>query len=229
MRITPFFLLMHIAGACTAVSDSLLVTDSASIPPIRVRTSDALMQMDSLWIDTLWSWTGPCENDVRLFRFEYGDSLYRSVNVPCARSEAILVQSTPSSLYEVAASTSDSPPRSGAIQLTREDLLKIRSKSLEQSCYPPLSQAKFQRFINEMSATIFESDKCDLLASCSHESCLTSSQIHTALLLIPSEDRRLQTMKNHFSQPRFWRRKDLESLFQLKFIFEQALESFETY
>ncbi len=229
MKAMLCLLLLHLGSACGAVSDSLLVADSLPAPSVRVRSVDAMVQIDSLWTDTIWSWSGPCENNSRLFRFEFGDSLYRSVSVPCTAAVGHAIQMTAASLYAEPGSDHAPPQREGDIRLSLNELLKIRSQSIQEGCYPPLPQSEFQLLFDELNAAIFESDKCALLSSRGQQSCLTSHQVKEALLLIPSEDKRLQTMQDAFAKPGFWSREDLESLFQLRYIYEQALESFETF
>ena len=77
-----------------------------------------------------------------------------------------------------------------------------------------------------MEGAVFESEKCAVLGEASARLCLTRSQMRQALSLIPSEDRRLDTMERISRSDTEWTEPELRELYQLNFILERALKRF---
>lgn len=197
----------------------LLVRDS-----IRVRSHALSAVVDSLWSDSIWAWSGPCDGPTRLFRFEWGDSVYCSLSLPCKG-----LTPAPQATALNAPLTSDGPVQAewdveAVIHL--DSLLSQPRKAISAGCYPPATDQEFAPVIQAMDDALFESDKCRKLIEASESLCLTRPQLIRALQRIPSEDRRLDTLTKIASPETDWPSDQLGELFQLNFILEQALKRF---
>ena len=197
----------------------LLVRDS-----IRVRSHALSAVVDSLWSDSIWTWSGPCDGPNRLFRFEWGDSAYCSLSLPCKG-----LTPAPQATALNAPLTSDGPVQAewdveALIHL--DSLLSQPRKAISAGCYPPATDQEFAPVIQAMDDALFESDKCRTLIEASESLCLTRPQLIRALQRIPSEDRRLDTLTKIASPETDWPSDQLGELFQLNFILEQALKRF---
>lgn len=192
---------------------------------IRVRAVDTEWAVDSIWSDSLWRWSGPCIGESVTFRFDYGDTIFRRTTIPCV---PVLAESTasatPASLY------TQPTPQSYFLEwaISRFELNQIAAYPTSSSCFPPLQSAGFTRLLSEVDEAIFESDKCAVVKKLGQTMCVTKSQATEALLRIPSEDRRLETLRAGFFHFTFWNREDIEALFELQFIRERALATFES-
>lgn len=247
MRWIPFGLAgVMMASVQGILSQTPLVSDGAADPgskgvnAIRVRSVDAELELDSLWRDSVWTWEGPCEKGSREFRFEFGDTLFRLHAVPCSPGEmassAAPSGAVPNSSISVGAmaqeavmpTSSSSPPLFGQCTLALSLLLAQPGIPLAGACYPPARAEEVARLLRAVESAIFESEKCALVRDAGRSTCLLPRQAKQLLFLIPSEDLRMQTMNSVFNQAGFWSKADIEDLFQLQFMRQRALATFET-
>jgi len=191
---------------------------------LRVRSFAEASLVDSLWSDSLWVWNGPCDGAVRSFRFEFPDSTYCRVDFPCALEAA---QPTgPNAPLTAAVGGTQRQAWTGQASITRIDLEAMGRKLVATSCFPPASSAEFAHLLAAMEGAVFESEKCAVLGEASARLCWTRPQMHHALSLIPSEDRRLEIMERISRSDTEWTEPELRELFQLNFILERALKRF---
>jgi len=200
-------------------------SQESDLDSIRVRTVDTAMELDSIWSDSVWRWTGPCASESVTFRFDYGDTTFRRTTVPCILSlTESNSSSAPASLY------AQPTPQSYALEweISRIELDQLTAYPTSSSCFPPLQNSLFERLVGEVDQAIFEADKCAIIENLGQSKCLTKPQAKEALLRIPSEDRRLETLRTGFIHFEFWTPEDIEELFKLQFIRERALATFES-
>lgn len=191
---------------------------------LRVRSFAEASLVDSLWSDSLWVWNGPCDGAVRSFRFEFPDSTYCRVDFPCALEAT---QPTgPNAPLTAAVGGTQRQAWTGQASITRIDLEAMGRKLVATSCFPPASSAEFTQLLAAMEGAVFESEKCAVLGEASARLCWTRPQMHHALSLIPSEDRRLEIMERISRSDTEWTEPELRELFQLNFILERALKRF---
>lgn len=191
---------------------------------LRVRSFAEASLVDSLWSDSLWVWNGPCDGAVRSFRFEFPDSTYCRVDFPCALEAT---QPTgPNAPLTAAVGGTQRQAWTGQASITRIDLEAMGRKLVATSCFPPASSAEFAHLLAAMEGAVFESEKCAVLGEASARLCWTRPQMHHALSLIPSEDRRLEIMERISRSDTEWTEPELRELFQLNFILERALKRF---
>jgi hypothetical protein len=191
---------------------------------LRVRSFAEASLVDSLWSDSLWAWNGPCDGAVRSFRFEFPDSTYCRVDFPCALEAT---QPTgPNAPLTAAVGGTQRQAWTGQASITRIDLEAMGRKLVATSCFPPASSAEFAHLLAAMEGAVFESEKCAVLGEASARLCWTRPQMHHALSLIPSEDRRLEIMERISRSDTEWTEPELRELFQLNFILERALKRF---
>lgn len=207
-----------------AQSDTLRMDSVAPVPALRVRSFAEASLVDSLWSDSLWVWNGPCDGTVRAFRFEFPDSTYCRVDFPCVL-EATQLTGLNAPLTAAVGGT-QRHAWTGQASIARIDLEAMGRKLVATSCFPPASSAEFAQLLAAMEGAVFESEKCDVLGEVSARLCLTRNQMRQALSLIPSEDRRLETMEHISRSDTEWTEPELRELFQLNFILERALKRF---
>lgn len=221
---------LTIAGIWGAALCATAATlDTLAIDPIRVRSIDESFEVDSVWTDSTWTWDGPCESKERLFRFEFTNGQCSTLLFPCEVKEE--EAQTSSGNPQTQTNQYRTPSNLGygcRIRLSRDSLMTLDLVRVEDSCYPPMLSSQHESLLDAMRLAIFEADKCRLLESKAKESCMTADQIIEALLLLPNEDKRLETMIKSFNTPLFWSEEDLQELFQLNFILNRALRTFET-
>jgi hypothetical protein len=191
---------------------------------LRVRSFAEASLVDSLWSDSLWVWNGPCDGAVRSFRFEFPDSTYCRVDFPCALEAT---QPTgPNAPLTAAVGGTQRQAWTGQASITRIDMEAMGRKLVATSCFPPASSSEFAHLLAAMEGAVFESEKCAVLGEASARLCWTRPQMHHALSLIPSEDRRLEIMERISRSDTEWTEPELRELFQLNFILERALKRF---
>ena len=236
MRWIPFGLVgVMLATAPGILSQTQLVPhgvsalDSIRLNAIRVRSVDAELELDSLWRDSVWTWEGPCEKGSREFRFEFGDTLFRVHVVPCSPSD-LPSRAIPVGVMaqEGTMPAASSPPQFGQCSLALSLLLAQPGIPLAGACYPPARAEEVGRLLRAVESAIFESEKCALVRDAGRSACLLPRQAKQLLFLIPSEDLRMQTMNSVFNQAGYWSKADIEDLFQLQFMRQRALATFET-
>jgi hypothetical protein len=208
-RWTNAWIAFLLPAMALAQSDTLRMDSVAPVPALRVRSFAEASLVDSLWSDSLWVWNGPCDGTVRAFRFEFPDSTY-CLNAPMTAA----VGGTQRQAW------------TGQASIARIDLEGMGRKLVATSCFPPASSAEFAQLLAAMEDAVFESEKCAVLSEVSARLCLTRNQMRQALSLIPSEDRRLETMEHISRSDTEWTEPELRELFQLNFILERALKRF---
>ena len=223
-RWTNAWIAFLLPAMALAQSDTLRMDSVAPVPALRVRSFAEASRVDSLWPDSLWVWNGPCDGTVRAFRFEFPDSTYCRVDFPC-----VLEAAQPTGLNAPMTAAVGGTQRqawTGQASIARIDLEGMGRKLVATSCFPPASSAEFAQLLAAMEDAVFESEKCAVLGEVSARLCLTRNQMRQALSLIPSEDRRLETMEHISRSDTEWTEPELRELFQLNFILERALKRF---
>ena len=204
--------------------DSLLVDSMPPYPTLRVRSIVEAHVVDSLWSDSVWVWNGACEGPARSFRFEFPDSTFCAVEVPCTRT------ATPPADLNAPLSSESSPypteTWTAAATITLVSLEALPRTPLVSSCFPPAGSAEFDALLSAMEQAVFETEKCAVLERASETLCLTRGQMHQALERIASEDRKLETLDRITRLDIEWTEAELRELFQLNFILERALKRF---
>ena len=223
-RWTTAWIAFLLPAMALAQSDTMRMDSVVSASALRVRSFAEASHIDSLWSDSSWVWNGPCDGAVRSFRFEFPDSTYCQVDVPCA-----LKATQPTGLNAPLTAATDGTHRqawTGQASIARIDLEALGRKLVATSCFPPASSTEFAQLLAVMEGAVFESEKCAVLGESSARLCLTRNQMRQALSLIPSEDRRLETMERISRSDTEWTEPELRELFQLNFILERALKRF---
>lgn len=216
-------------GTSGQTNDAEVDTTSAHLPllvqdSIRVQSHALCAIVDSVWSDSIWAWSGPCDGPTRSFRFEWGDSAYCSLTLSCRD-----VRPAPQPAALNAPLTSSVSAQSGwdiDALIPLDSILSQPRMAISSGCYPPATDRDFTPVLKAMDEALFESDKCRKLIEASESLCLTRPQLIRALQRIPSEDRRLDTLTKIASPETDWPSDQLGELFQLNFILEQALKRF---
>ena len=204
--------------------DSLLVDSIAPYPTLRVRSFAEAHVVDSLWSDSVWVWNGACEGPLRSFRFEFPDSTFCALEVPCTPAAT-----TPADLnapLSSAASPSPAGAWTAAVTIALVELETMPRTPLASSCFPPAASAAFDAVLSAMEQAVFEAEKCAVLERASEALCLTRNQMHEALDRIANEDRKLETLEQITRSDIEWTEAELRAMFQLNFILERALKRF---
>lgn len=205
-----------------------IVLDSMPVEVIRVRSVDTRPPIDSLWREDLWSWDGLCLGKDVTFRFEWSDSIFKLQNFPCELRDPALNEG-PLRLEQSNGLTFAPPQRidvhEASVSFSRFQLESIPGQPYSTSCYPPSSDASIEAIAAEVNNAVFESDKCKMLENWVKDQCLTYEQASLLLRLIPSEDRRLETMKKGFLHLPIWSEESAAELFHLSFLKSQARQS----
>ena len=223
-RRTTAWIAFWLPAMALAQSDTPRMDSVVPVPALRVRSFAEASLVDSLWSDSLWVWNGPCDGNVRAFRFEFPDSTYCRVDFPC-----VLEATQPTGLNAPLTAAVGGTQRqawTGQASIARIDLEAMGRKLVATSCFPPASSAEFAQLLAAMEGAVFESEKCAVLVEASARLCLTRNQMRQALSLIPSEDRRLETMEHISRSDTEWTESELRELFQLNFILQRALKRF---
>ncbi len=209
-----------------SVTDSTL-TDSLTWPVFRVRIAGESLRFDSIWSDSLWIWSSPCDGPSVVLRFE-NDEVFREKEIPCQLTlesyppigldaeEPTPSNGTKSLLFENQADYSVS------MEIHRSQLDSMPASSLLGRCFPLISERAYQSWLHEVNAATFESEKCRAIAERQHQSCLTPAQVVQLLNLIPSEDRRLTILENLVPHTDRVNELPINSLFHLQMFREKA-------
>ncbi len=211
-------------GMAITQSDYSALDSTAAHPTLRIRSFAEVSLVDSVLHDSLWVWIGPCDGPIRSFRFEFPDSTFCCIDFPCLAEGAELSNLNSPLITNSSSHAAQTWTAHASIVLS--DVAVMPRIPIVSSCFPPASKAEFERLIFAMHNAVFETDKCLVLEEASAELCLTRHQMSQALRLIPSEDRRLEVMKHITRLDTKWTELELHEMFQLNFIFEQALKRF---
>jgi hypothetical protein len=217
-------LMLSLPSWMLAQSDSLLVDSVASHPTLRVRSFAQVSQIDSIWSDSLWVWNGACDGPFRSFRFEFPDSTFCAIEIPC--SQKVTEPSDLNARLTTASGISESQAWTAELLIGTCDIEALPRKPLSTSCFPPAVRADFEELLSAMERAVFETEKCSTLIKASENLCLTRDQMRQALSHIPSEDRRLETLERITPSGTEWTEVELKEMFQLNFILERALKRF---
>ena len=182
------------------ISSEKVSPDSTTWPMFRVRIAGEAILIDTLWSDSLWFWSGPCDQPNLTIRFERSN-IFKEVKMPCEflpyHTDSILLQNAQPSTAII--QDSDLTPNQGAYQISMEisqlELDSIPNLSLEYRCFPLIPEEEFQRWLHHIQAIAFESDKCRAIAAIELQHCLTIDHVVSILDLIPSEDKKLNTLE----------------------------------
>ncbi|MDA0303618.1 MAG: DUF4476 domain-containing protein [Bacteroidetes bacterium] len=211
-----------------AAIDSLLA-EVPAWPSWRVRVAGEVLLLDSVWNDSLWQWSAPCDGPLVTLRFE-ANGLYREKVMPCVQppqSDSLVAPEMAHSSERNGPILLDSPMVPSyaiALELHRSQLDSLPFFSLLGRCFPMISEGAFQHWFDAVNALTFESDKCRALESRQHQTCLTTDQVVQLLQLIPSEDRRLRVLKGLAPHIDRIQQLPLEDLFHLQVFREKAGE-----
>lgn len=201
--------------------------DSLTLEVVRVRSMDTSIPVDTLWDEAVWNWTGNCLDERVSFRFDWGDSVYRSQTFPCEKLILLHAESASTSAPTTALTYANqaNDVHVANISLTREQLDSTPHQLTASACYPPSSDQSVADIAADINDAVFESDKCALLEEWVSGKCLTYSQASLLLLLIPSEDRRLEALESGFLHLPIWSEESAAALFHLSFLKTRARQS----
>tara|TARA_B100000768_G_scaffold181210_1_gene203334 strand:- start:7638 stop:8369 length:732 start_codon:yes stop_codon:yes gene_type:complete len=195
-------------------SDSVALSlDTTFTLEALVQTSGALTEVDSLWNDSIWTWTGACLSPAIMFHFRWSDGVTLLRKLSCI--------DTPKSSLNSSSSVNG---YTGYFEATMDSLFVEAQNSGEtnQKCFPPLSENAMNGFSLQMAEVIFESDKVQMAEQLAASECLTKPQARQLLLSIANEDRRMELFDSFLQTQEFWTVDDADGLFQLNFIKKQA-------
>ena len=196
-------------------------SDTATWTSWRVLVAGEALLLDSVWTDSLWQWSAPCDGPFVTLRFE-ADSSYRERVMPCYSP---METGSPVAAEKEYDREMNAPLSADSVGLPRYDInVKLHRSQLDSlpnypllgSCFPLISEQAFQRWFNAINALTFESDKCRAIDSRQYQSCLTQYQAIELLNLIPSEDRRLLILKGLVPHTNLIQQLPLDDLFHLQ-------------
>ena len=203
------------------------LTDSLSWPVLRVRVAGDALLLDSIWSDSLWIWSSPCDGPSVILRFE-NDEVFREKKLPCQipfEPQPVIglddQEPTPSNGTEPLV-YDNQPDYSISMEIHRSQLDSMPVSPLSGRCFPLISERAYQSWLHEVNAATFESEKCRAIAERQHQSCLTSAQVVQLLNLIPSEDRRLTILEILLPHTDRVNQLPVNSLFHLQMFREKA-------
>ncbi len=226
MRIAPMSLLVALGAILSAVGNAQdevqpygsldsIPLDTTTQTSWRVLVAGETLLLDSVWNDSIWLWSAPCEGPFVTLRFE-ANGIYREQIMPCDQ---------PNEVEWNAPLNGDSAtllPNDIVIQFQRSQLDSLPSFSLTGSCFPLIAESAFQSWYNAVKAFTFESDKCRTIESRQQVGCITADQGAQLLRLIPSEDRRLRILKGLVSHIDMVQQLPTTDLFHLQLYREKA-------
>ncbi len=210
-----------------AIDTSL--SDTPALPSWRILVAGETLLLDSIWTDSLWQWSAPCDGPFVTLRFEAKGS-YRERLMPCdspMESDSIRAAEKENGREMNAPLSTDSEGLTRYtinVELDRSQLDSLPNHPLIGSCFPLISEQAFDRWLNAINALTFESDKCRAIGSRQHQSCLTQDQVIELLNLIPSEDRRLAILKGLIPHTNLIQQLPLNDLFHLQVFRTKAEE-----
>jgi hypothetical protein len=207
-------LLLVSAQAIGQTADTTALTPP---DPWRVRAEWPGGRLDSVWLDTLWVWQGPCPDSLMTFRFDRAGE-FAMLQWPCeAVPETHLDEPENVSAVSASAPTevaaTDIPPELLAKVLGESDIVTApshrawvrwnRSKSdrldwalaRDGSCFPPVANREFEALDAELEAVLFERERMAVLASFAETRCFSADQTHLLITRVQSEDRRLALLQ----------------------------------
>jgi len=212
----------------SAAMESLL-SDTPALPSWRVLVAGETLLLDSVWTDSLWQWSAPCDGPFVTLRFEAKGSYCERV-MPCdspMESDSLRAAEKENDREMDAPLSKDSDGLTCYainVEIHRSQLDSLPHYPLLGSCFPLISERAFQRWLNAINALTFESDKCRAIDSRQHQSCLTQDQVIQLLNLIPSEDRRLLILKELVPHTNLIQQLPLDDLFHLQVFRTKAEE-----
>lgn len=205
------------------------LSDTPNLPSWRVLVAGESLLLDSVWTDSLWQWSAPCDGPFVTLRFEAA-ATYRERVLPC--DNPLQLDSLVEPEHKIEGGThatigAEADLRGGysiVVELYRSQLDSLPNLPLRGSCFPLISEHAFQRWINTINALTFESDICRAIDSRKDQRCLTSNQAVQLLHLIPSEDRRLTILRGLIPQTNLIQQLPLDDLFHLQMFRTKAEE-----
>ena len=211
-------------GAVPIIALDSLMTDSIPSMIARVRTAGATIEMDSLWNDSIWTWSAACTSPLVLFHFSWNDEVALTQEVPCTKQTEVPALNSTAGLDEL------QNEYLGSLTMTMAELhqVALQSRSRFTRCFPPISDPAMERILSQLQETFFETDKIRMAKVIASEECLTKQQAQALLMSIASEDRRLELFEPILKKVGPWSKEDLDELFQLSFIKKQALSLLNT-
>lgn len=166
------------AASLTAQTDSL-----PALPAIQVQIPLDSVVLDTLWRDTVWTWSGPCPTErlsVRLVDRTTGQVTQRQH--PCRRV-------APAAPGYVAPEQFETD-----LILTREQVAAWRWTS-EAACFPPSNIRDFEAAWVAWDNLLFEKDQLEAMVQWAATRCLTPATVRRCVERIGSESRRLELLQ----------------------------------
>ena len=201
-----------------------LMTDSIPSIIARVRTAGATIEIDSLWNDSIWTWSAPCSSPHVLFHFSWNEEVALTREIPCAK------QTEAPAINTAAGHDEFQNKYLGSLTMTMAELhqIALQSSSRYTKCFPPINDQSIERILAQLKETFFETDKIRMAKVYASEKCLTKLHAQALLMSIASEDRRLELFEPLLQKIGPWNSEDVDALFQLSFIKKQALSLLNT-
>ncbi len=200
------------SGALVAQSDSL-----PALPVISVQIPQDSAVLDTVWRDTVWTWSGRCPSErlsIRLTDRNSGQVAQRLL--PCVPVP------TASSPY-----VSEAPPAFAVeLTLTRERIAAW-AWSNDAACFPPLSPSALDAVDAEWDALIFERDQLEAILAWAADRCLSPATVRRCVERLGSEARRLALLEGLAQRCSDPGAIDMTGLFILRTTREAALRAVE--
>ena len=207
------------SDALPIIAVDSLTADSAPSMIARVRTAGATVELDSLWNDSIWSWSAACTSPLVLFHFSWNDEVALTREVTCTKQTEV------PALNPDAGRDEFQNEYLGSLTMTMAELhqIALQSGSHFTRCFPPVNDPAMERILTQIKETFFETDKIRMAKVIASEECLTKLQAQGLLMSIASEDRRLELFEPMLKKVGPWSKEDIDELFQLSFIKKKAL------
>lgn len=166
------------AACLTAQTDSLPV-----LPEIQVQIPLDSVVLDTLWRDTVWTWSGPCPTErlsVRLVDRTTGQIAQRQH--PCTRVAPAVPGYAAPEQFET------------DLTLTREQAAAWRWTE-EAACFPPSSIRDLEAAYAAWDALLFEKELLEAMVQWAATRCLTPAAVRSCVERVGSESRRLELLQ----------------------------------
>lgn len=212
------------SAALQIIAIDSLMTDSTPSMIARVRTAGATIEVDSLWNDSVWTWSAACTSPLVLFHFSWNDEVALTREVPCTKQTEVPALNPAAELDEF------QNRYLGSLTMSMAELhqFALQSSSRFTRCFPPVNDPAMERILAQLKEIFFETDKIRMAKVFAAEECLTKLQAQALLMSIASEDRRLELFEPLLEKVGPWSKEDMDELFQLSFIKKQALSLLNT-
>ena len=206
-------------------TDSIALDSPWTTYQVRTVAPDTLVA--SWWSDSTWVYQGPCTGATQVFRIETADGTHcQHMEWPCEPVNGLNPSPTTMPLNTMWSKgwTSDEQTarfRTNAM-LTRNMLDSMSWELVADRCFPITNHRHLDAIVDLIDSSLFEQEKCALIKSNCLECCLTADQVERLLLLIASEDRRLQILTFLAERSASLKALPIHELFSMRFMREKA-------